>query len=229
MKGCLKILKNPINKPAAAIKKKKKRSASMTMRQVMKKKVGRPKIIKRPASMVKSATRMAVFRKQRSNVENVKAHERKKVENVRARARQAARSEQRQVENVKARARQAARSGLPYQSLHSRLAEVADAAHAAEVRSKEARDQAAGAREVAGEAKEEAVYARLVVEEVRSDARTMAEENSKRITSLEKQVEAGAETLRETVALTKKNEERLNTDDRKRGDFTPKSIRTHGF
>jgi len=218
MKGCLKILKNPINKPAAAIKKKKKRSASMTMRQVMKKKVGRPKIIKRPASMVKSATRKRVYRK-----------ERKKVENVKARARQAARREQKLVENVKARARQAARSGLPYQSLHSRLAEVADAAHAAEVRSKEARDQAAGAREVAGEAKEEARYARLVVEEVRSDAHDMAEESSKRITSLEKQVEAGAETLRETVALTKNNEERLNTDDRKRGYFTPKSIRTHGF
>jgi len=200
MKGCLKILKNPINKPAAAIKKKKKRSASMTMRQVMKKKVGRPKIIKRPASMVKSATRKRVYRKERKKVENVKA-----------------------------RARQAARSGLPYQSLHSRLAEVADAAHAAEVRSKEARDQAAGAREVAGEAKEEARYARLVVEEVRSDAHDMAEESSKRITSLEKQVEAGAETLRETVALTKNNEERLNTDDRKRGYFTPKSIRTHGF
>ena len=228
MKGCLKILKNPINKPAAAIKKKKKRSASMTMRQVMKKKVGRPKIIKRPASMVKSATRKRVYQKQK-NMGNVKARDRKKVENVRARARQVARSEQRQVENVKARARQAARSGLPYQSLHSRLAEVADAAHAAEVRSKEARDQAAGAREVAGEAKEEARYARLVVEEVRSDARDMAEESSKRITSLEKQVEAGAETLRETVALTKKNEERLNTDDRKRGYFTPKSIRTHGF
>ena len=216
MKGCLKILKNPINKPAAAIKKKKKRSASMTMRQVMKKKVGRPKIIKRPASMVKSATRKRVYRK-----------ERKKVENVKARARQAARREQKLVENVKARARQAARSGLPYQSLHSRLAEVADAAHAAEVRSKEARDQAAGAREVAGEAKEEARYARLVVEEVRSDAHDMAEESSKRITSLEKQVEAGAETLRDTVALTKKNEERLNTDDRKRGYFTPRSRRTH--
>ena len=216
MKGCLKILKNPINKPAAAIKKKKKRSASMTMRQVMKKKVGRPKIIKRPASMVKSATRKRVYRK-----------ERKKVENVKARARQAARREQKLVENVKARARLAARSGLPYQSLHSRLAEVADAAHAAEVRSKEARDQAAGAREVAGEAKEEARYARLVVEEVRSDAHDMAEESSKRITSLEKQVEAGAETLRDTVALTKKNEERLNTDDRKRCYFTPKSRRTH--
>ena len=218
MKGCLKILKNPINKPAAAIKKKKKRSASMTMRQVMKKKVGRPKIIKRPASMVKSATRKRVYRK-----------ERKKVENVKARARQAARREQKLVENVKARARQAARSGLPYQSLHSRLAEVADAAHAAEVRSKEARDQAAGAREVAGEAKEEARYARLVVEEVRSDARDMAEESSKRITSLEKQVEAGEETLRETVTLTKKNEERLNTDDRKRGYFTPRPRRTPGF
>ena len=49
MKGCPK--KNLMKKPAAARKKKKKkkRSACMKMRKVMKKKVGRQKIIKRPA------------------------------------------------------------------------------------------------------------------------------------------------------------------------------------
>ena len=230
MKGCLKILKNPMKKPAAARKKKKKRSACMKMRCVMKKKVDPPKIIKRPAS-TEEATRKRAWRKNTRTCKKggKKWHDK-----------ETQWKEQRKMENVQARAKRAARNGLPYQTKWAELGKVAAAAHAAEARSKEAQEQAAGAHEVAGEAKSEAIYARLVAEEVKSEARTMAEENSVRFSSLEKHWEsqwqetmalgkivgAGQETLGETMALAKKNEERLNTDDRKRGYFTPRPRRS---
>ena len=102
-----------MKKPAAA--RKRKRSACMKMRKVMKKKVGRQKIIKRP-SMHKKAWRENVRKKADS-------HEiaRWKVQKKKG--------------NVQARARQAARSGLPYQTKLPALADVAAHAYAAAVSS----------------------------------------------------------------------------------------------
>ena len=120
-------------------------------------------------------------------------------------------------ENVQARARQAARNGLPYQTKWPELGDVAAAAYAAEVKSIKAMERADSAHEAADsaheaadEAKKEAAYARV-----------MAFQNSKRIMSLAEEVKTGLETLDETAARAKRNEERLNTDDRKRGYLTP--------
>ena len=185
MKGCLE--KNLMKKPAAARKKKKKRSACMKMRKVMKKKVGRQKIIKRP-SMHKKAWRENVQKK--------------------AGGRQIARWKvQKKKENVQARARQAARNGSPYQTKWPELEGVAAAAYAAEEKSIKAMERADSAREAADEAKKDA-----------AGARVMAIHNSCRIVSLE-------ETLAETAARAKRNEERLNTDDRKRGYVTPEHLK----
>jgi len=204
MKGCLK--KNLMKKPAAA-RKKKKRSASMKMHKVMKKKVGRQKIIKRPA-MLKKAWRENTWKV-------ADGHERGRLRTLKKK------------ENVQARARKAARNGLPYQTKWPEYGDVAAAAYAAEVKSIKAMERADSAHEAADEAKEEAADARLVAGEARSVARLVAEEAfqnnySKRITSLEEELETGLETLAETAARAKRNEERLNTDDRKRGYLTPR-------
>ncbi len=183
-----------MKKPAAARKKKKKRSACMKMRKVMKKKVGRQKIIKRP-SMHKKAWRENVQKK--------------------AGGRQIARWKvQKKKENVQARARQAARNGSPYQTKWPELGDVAAAAYAAEVKSIKAMERADSAHEAADSAREAADEAKKDA----AGARVMAIHNSCRIVSLE-------ETLAETAARAKRNEERLNTDDRKRGYVTPEHLK----
>ena len=134
----------------------------------------------------------------------------KKQENVRARAKRAARKVQRQQENVRARARRGARSGKPYQTQVPGLGDMAAAVHAAQVKSMKAMERADSAHEAAGSAHEAA-------DEAKKDAaaaRVVAFLNSKRITDLE-------ETVAETAAQAKRNEERLNVDDRQRGYVTP--------
>ena len=164
---------------------KKKRSACMKMRKVMKKKVGRQKILKRPSMH------------QRAWRENVrKAKEQKKA--------------QKKKENVQARARQAARSGVAYQTKGRELADLAAHAYAAEVKSIKAMERADSAHEAADSAHEAADEAKKDA----AGARVMAIQNLQRITSLDA-------ILAETAARAKRNEERLNTDDRKRGYLTP--------
>ena len=117
---------------------------------------------------------------------------------------------QKKKENVQARARQAARNGKPYQTKLLGLGNVAAAAYAAEERSVKAMERADSAHEAAGSAHEAA-------DEAKKDAaaaRVVAFLNSKRITDLE-------ETVAETAAQAKRNEERLNVDDRQRGYVTP--------
>jgi translation initiation factor 2B subunit (eIF-2B alpha/beta/delta family) len=196
MKGCLE--KNLMKKPAAAMKKKKKkRSACMKMRKVMKKKVGRQKIIKRPA-MHKKAWRENVWKEADSHgIAHWKANKKK--------------------ENVQARARQAARNGLPYQTKWPELGDVAAAAYAAEVKSTKAMERADSAHEAADSAHEAADEAKKEA----ADARVMAFQNSKQIATLQNVAKTVLETLAETAARAKRNEERLNTDDRKRGYLTP--------
>ena len=142
----------------------------------------------------------------------------KKKENVQARAKLAARMATRKKENVQARAKLAARNGLPYQTKWPELGDVAAAAYAAQAGSIKAMDVAGSAREAAesaqeaaDEAKKEAAYARV-----------MAFQSSQRIMSLEEEVKTGLVTLAATAAQAKRNEERLNTDDRMRGYLTPK-------
>ena len=127
------------------------------------------------------------------------------------------RKKEKKKENVQARARQAARSGLPYQPKVPELADVAAHAYAAEVKSIKAMERADSAHEAADSAHEAADEAKKDA----AGARVMALQNSKRITSLESQLKTGLETFAETAARAKRNEERLNADDRKRGYITP--------
>ena len=200
MKGCLK--KNLMKKPAAAGKKKKKGSACMKMHEVMKKKVGHQKIIKRPAAL-KKAWRENIWKWADGREKGRLTKQRKK-------------------ENVQARARKAARNGVPYQTKWSKYEDVAAAAHAAEAQGIKAMERADGAHEAADEAKKEAADARLAAGEARSEARAVAEEASqnnysKRILSVEEELETGLEVLAETAAQSQRNEERMNAAELKRG------------
>ena len=123
-----------------------------------------------------------------------------------------ARKVQRTTQNVRARARKAARNGKQYQTTLRGLGDVAALAYAAEekgvkamARADRAHDAADEAREAADEAKKDAVC-----------ARAMVFQNSKRITRVEG-------TLAETMARVRKNEERLDADDRQRGYITPEA------
>jgi hypothetical protein len=130
----------------------------------------------------------------------------KKNYNVVARAREVAKKQKRKKDNVVARARKAARNGKSYQARASGplgLKKVAAVAHAAAVKSGKAMKRADGAHEAADVAKKDAVC-----------ARAMAFQNGKRITRVE-------ETLTETMARVRKNEERLDVDDRQSGHITP--------
>ena len=120
-------MKNLMKKPAAA-RKKKKRSACMKMRTVMKKEVGRQKIIKRPAMVVR--VRVTRWRKK------------KKEKMVKM-----------QVKNARARARKAARNKLPYRPKSPKLVDVAAAAYAAKVEAYSARQAADEAKKDAADAR----------------------------------------------------------------------------
>lgn len=173
-----------MKKPAAAMKKTKKRSAC----------------IKRPA-MTSAAVLTRRWR------ENVLARKKAKAK-----------------KNVLATARRAARNGLPYQTKLPKLAGVAAAAYAAEANSRKAMERADSAHERADSAHEAADSARQAADEAKedaSDARALGLENHKRITLLVGEVKTGLDSWAETAALAKRNAERLDTDDRKRGYKTP--------
>ena len=172
-----------MKKPAAAMKKMKKRSAC----------------IKRPA--MTSAEKTKAWR------ENVLM-----------------KKEQKTKENVLVKAKRAARNGLPYQTKLPRLAGVAAAAYAAEANSRKAMERADSAHERADSAHEAADSARQAADEAKEDAsaaRALGLENHKRITLLVGEVKTGLDSWAETAALAKRNAERLDTDDRKRGYKTP--------
>ena len=165
--------------------------------------------MKKPAAARKKMKKRSACIKRPSSVARVKAWRENAARN----------KSKRKKENVLANARRAARNGLPYQTKWPELEDVAAAAYAAEAivksteamnRADSAHEAAASAHEAADEAKKEAAY-----------AHTMAIQNSKRIISLEAEVKIGSKTLAETAARAKRNEERLNTDDRKRGYLTP--------
>ena len=184
MKGCLK--KNLMKKPAAA----RKRSACMTMRKVMKKKVGHQKIMKRPSSGGrKKEMARAAWRENKSKSCRL------------SRARQAAEKMSRKKQNVLSRARQAATNGLPLPKtkwpLYNNMAAAAYAAQAQSIkamdRADSAHEAADSAHEAADEAKKEAAYARI-----------MANEYSKGIVSLKEEVKTGLEALTEIRAQSER-------------------------
>ena len=107
----------------------------------------------------------------------------------------------RKKENVLANARRAARNGLPYQTKSPKLQDVAAATHAAEAAAYAADKAADCAREAADKAKEDAADARASARAI-----LLAFENNQRIISL-------AGEVKETTALAKRNEARLNTHD----------------
>ena len=120
--------------------------------------------------------------------------------------------------NVQVRARQAARNGLPYTPKGPpELARVAATAYAAEVKSIEAKEQAKEAMEAADGATKVAAHAHIMA----SRNQRTSERIMKRVRRLEVEVKTGLETLAETAAQAKRNEERLNADDRARGYVTP--------
>ena len=103
-------------------------------------------------------------------------------------------------ENARGRARRAARSNKPYNPPNARLKEIAAQAYAAEVTATSGVKKAEGAHEAADEAKKEA-----------ANARVMAFRNSKHIATLQNVGKTVMETLIETAARAKRNEERLES------------------
>ena len=185
----------------------KKPSACMEMSNAMKMRKSAKTILKKPAAMKISkkpsgvAVRIQKCRSAKLEAKNQKAKE-----------------------NARARARRAARSNKPYNPPTARLKEIAAQAYAAEVtamsgvkKAEGAQKEAAAARFEAAEAKSEAAGAK----EVGDAARALAVDAAERILKVEKEVSEGKEALRQTQALARHNEERLNTDDRRRGYFTP--------
>ena len=184
----------------------------------MMKKLGK-KLMKKPAAAMKKMKTKTKKRSaciKRPAMTSAAVKQRRWREN--ARARQKAR------ENVLAQARRAARNGLPYQTRNPKLAGVAAAAYAAEANSRKAMERADSAHERADSAHEAADSARQAADEAKkdaADARAIGLENHKRITLLVGEVKTGLDSWAETAALAKRNAERLDTDDRKRGYKTP--------
>ena len=157
------------------------------------KKLGK-KLMKKPAAAMKKMKKRSACIK-RPAMTSAAVRQRRWRENVLAR--------QKAKQNVLYKARRAARNGLPYQTKLPKLAGVAAAAYAATV-------EAYSARQAADEAKEDA-----------SAARALGLENHKRITLLVGEVKTGLDSWAETAALAKRNAERLDTENRKRGYKTP--------
>ena len=160
------------------------------------KKLGK-KLMKKPAAAMKKMKTKTKKRSaciKRPAMTSAAVKQRRWRENVRMKKEQVTKN------NVLHQARQAARNGLPYQTKLRNLEGVAAAAYAA----------AETACRAADEAKEDA-----------ADARAIGLENHKRITLLVGEVKTGLDSWAETAALAKRNAERLDTDDRKRGYKTP--------
>jgi hypothetical protein len=171
----------------------KKPSACMEMSNAMKMRKSAKTILKKPAAM-------KISKKPSGNALRIQKCRSAKLEAKNQKAK----------ENARARARRAARSNKPYNPPTARLKEIAAQAYAAEVTAMSGVKKAEGAHEAADEAKKEA-----------ANARVMAFRNSKHIASLQNVAKTVMETLIETAARAKRNEERLNTDDRKRAYLTP--------
>ena len=189
----------------------KKPSACMKMKKAMKMRKNTKTILKKPAAMKISkkpagtaAERMRRCRKAKLEAKNQKAEE-----------------------NARGRARNAVRRNKSYSPANARLQKIAASARAACVTAMAAHEvaegaqqEAAAARSEAAEAKSEAADAR----EVFDAAHSLAVDAAQRVLNIQEQLSEGKEALRKTQALARHNEQRLNTDDRKRGYCTPAHV-----
>ena len=160
--------------------------------------------MKKPAAAMKKKKRYACMKMCRKILLQ-KQRRRMKMCRKQRREGKEKKEQKKKKENVTARARKAAREGKSYQTTSPGLGKVAAVAYAAAVKSGKAMERADSAHEAADEAKKDAVC-----------ARAMVFQNSKRITRVEG-------TLAETMARVRKNEERLDADDRQRGYITPEA------
>ena len=148
-------------------------------------------------------------------------------------------AEGQQKRNVRYQARQAASKGKSYQTKSPKLAEMAAAAYTEAAYARKRADCAHEGARKAHAAADSAREAADKAQEDAGDARMIALETDKRITSLEGEVRQGqilaaqhhlktqerfislAGQVKSTTALANHNRDRLDTDDRKRGYVTP--------
>jgi len=202
------------------------------MKKLMKKPAAaRPKMKKRSACIKRPSSGYGTNPAARSKA----CRERKKLQITAA--------ECQQKKNVRYQARQAARKGKPYQTKSPKYVEVAAAAYTAAAYAKERADCAherAGKAQAAADSAHEAANK---AQEDAGDARAIALETDKRITSLEGQVRQTqilaaknhlkiqerytslAGQVKSTAALANWNKARLDTEDRTTGYVTPEKKR----
>ena len=190
----------------------------------------RPKMKKRSACIKRPSSGCGINPAARSKA----CRERKKLQIA---------TEYKQKQNVRHKARRAASKGKPYQTKSPKYVEVAAAAYTAAAYAKERADCAherAGKAQAAADSAHEAANK---AQEDAGDARAIALETDKRITSLEGEVRQTqimvarnhlktgerytylAGQVKSTAALADRNKNRLDTDDRKRGYVTPEKKR----
>ena len=149
----------------------------------------------------------------------------------RLRQRQQKLQKQRKAWNVALRARSAAKKGASYTPRDAEYKKVAAKANLAQKMAKNAVDVAGGAKTIAENAWEYAATARMEAAEAKTEAQdaqkdaaaalSMTEQTQLRVGKLAKQLQQGQHVLKETRELAKKNAERLDVDDRRRGYVTP--------
>ena len=138
----------------------------------------------------------------------------------------------RSASNVCARARMAVKKCVSYAPRDAKYEKVAAKAALAQRMAKNAVDVADGAKTIAADAWEHAATASMEAAEAKTEARdaqkdaaaalSMTEQTQLRVGNLEERLQRGQDVLKETRGLAKKNAERLDADDRRRGYATPR-------
>ena len=139
---------------------------------------------------------------------------------------------QRSASNVRARARMAVKKGVSYAPRDANYKKVAAQAALAQRMAKNAVDVADAAKTIAGDAWEYAATASMEAAEAKTEAQdaqkdaaaalSVTEQTQLRVGNLEKELQQGQDVLKETRELAKKNAERLDADDRRKGYATPR-------
>ena len=171
------------------------------------------KIMKKPAG---SADRVYLLRQRRQKEQKQRQQKQTK----------------RSASNVRARARLAVKNGVSYATRDAKYKKVAAQAALAQRMAKNAVDVADGAKTIAENAWEYAATASMEAAEAKTDSRdaqkdaaaalSMTEQTQLRVGNLEEQLQQGQDVLKVTRELAKKNAERLDADDRRRGYATPR-------
>jgi hypothetical protein len=198
----------------------KKPSANLPMKSMKNMRKKTMKIMKKPKNMRK--TTMKIMKKPAGSADRVH----------RLRQRRQKEQKQRSASNVRARARVAAKKGASYAPRDAKYKKVAAQAALAQRMAKNAVDVADGAKTIAADAWDHAATAAMEAAEAKTEAQdaqkdaaaalSMTEQTQLRVGNLEKRLQQGKDVLKETRELAKKNAERLDADDRRRGYATPR-------